>query len=65
MPFRLTKQTTVCPNCNAEIRVHAPKLGKPVICPDCDTLSEVISLTPLALGWSLDEQWLVPPSIGK
>ena len=65
MSFRLNNQTTLCPNCNAEIRIHSPKLGKPVVCPECDTLSEIVSLAPIALGWSLDEQWVISPSVGK
>jgi lysine biosynthesis protein LysW len=45
-----------CPMCGAEVKVAtSAKLGAIVICGECDTELEVVSLKPLELDWPLDE----------
>ncbi len=40
---------SVCPECEAEIRLDNPMRGEIVACPDCGAELEVVSVNPIAL----------------
>jgi lysine biosynthesis protein LysW len=45
-----------CPNCGAElIFAGRPRLTQTFTCIECDTLLEVVNLTPLELDWAYEE----------
>ncbi len=50
-----------CPECDTHIRFHSrPKVGKIVVCPECDERLEVRRLNPLELEWAdedYDDDW--------
>ncbi|MEZ4516121.1 MAG: hypothetical protein R3C44_04535 [Chloroflexota bacterium] len=48
--------TARCPECDARIYLQRrPEAGELMSCPECDTLLEVISVSPLRLDWADDE----------
>lgn len=48
--------TARCPECDSRIYFERrPDSGEMISCPECDTLLEVISATPLRLDWASDE----------
>ena len=50
----------ICPECNAEVAVAANvRVGEIVVCPDCQTELEVVSVNPLelALAPEIEEDW--------
>ena len=48
-----------CPECDSMIKLDkGVKVGERIECPECSTLLEIISLTPLELDYALgDEEW--------
>ena len=44
-----------CPECGTRIRLRSPRLGQQIQCRECDTILEVVGLSPLELDWSFDE----------
>jgi lysine biosynthesis protein LysW len=52
-------KTARCPECDGTITFSTKmKLGKPIECPECGVMLEVISLNPLEFDYALeDEDW--------
>ncbi|MEW5986801.1 MAG: hypothetical protein AB1791_09220 [Chloroflexota bacterium] len=56
--------TALCPDCEHPIDLTShPKKGQLMVCPNCHTELEVISLNPVELDWayysqSEDEEWV-------
>jgi alpha-aminoadipate carrier protein LysW len=48
--------TTNCPECDAVITLDKPLKGEIVVCPDCGSELEVISIDPLALEMAPEEE---------
>jgi alpha-aminoadipate carrier protein LysW len=49
-----------CPECNAEVAVSSElRAGEIVVCPECQTELELVSLNPveLALAPEIEEDW--------
>ena len=49
-------QSSICPECGAEIELNDVMQGEIVDCPDCGLELEVVSLEPLALEVAPDEE---------
>lgn len=48
--------TARCPECDSRIYFERrPDTGEMISCPECDTLLEVISVSPLRLDWASEE----------
>lgn len=48
--------TARCPECDSRIYFdRRPDAGEVIACPECDTLLEVISVSPLRLDWASEE----------
>lgn len=48
--------TARCPECDSRIYFERrPDTGEMISCPECDTLLEVISISPLKLDWASEE----------
>lgn len=48
--------TARCPECDSRIYFERrPDAGEMMSCPECDTLLEVISVSPLRLDWASEE----------
>ena len=45
----------ICPECDYEINLPSPKERQRVLCSNCDSELEVISLYPLELDWVYDD----------
>ncbi len=57
--------TARCPECDSRIYFERrPDTGEMISCPECDTLLEVISVSPLRLDWAADEPVGEPGSWG-
>jgi alpha-aminoadipate carrier protein LysW len=51
---------SICPECNAEVPVEGNvRVGEIVVCPDCQTELELVSVNPveLALAPEIEEDW--------
>ncbi len=47
----------VCPDCGEKITLRGTiRLGREVICPNCDAELEVVETEPLELDWIYDEE---------
>jgi len=45
-----------CPECETSLRFHRQlRVGQNVTCPECDERLEVRHLSPLVLGWAVDD----------
>lgn len=47
--------SAICPECDHDISLTAPKEGMKVVCPRCEAELEVVSLHPLELDWVYEE----------
>jgi len=47
---------TICPVCNANIKVESPYLFSQVRCPECNALLEVVEENPLELEEVFEEE---------
>ena len=46
----------LCPDCEMDFKVGgAPKMGKKLLCPHCETFLRIVSLNPLELDWDMDD----------
>jgi alpha-aminoadipate carrier protein LysW len=48
---------TYCPQCNATLGMHNPKIGHLFNCPACGTELEVVDIEPLEVYIPKDEDW--------
>lgn len=56
MPPNSKTLTARCPECDSRIYFERrPDAGEILPCPECETLLEVISATPLRLDWASEE----------
>ncbi|KAA3660179.1 MAG: hypothetical protein DWQ04_20165 [Chloroflexi bacterium] len=51
-------QSASCPACGSRLRFKYPlQLGEFVVCDECDTELEVLTINPLKLDWAYDDPY--------
>lgn len=54
IPARSTRLAR-CPHCTARVRIASDsQLGDRLMCPECNTMLEVVALSPAELYWAFD-----------